>query len=114
MKTGIKIELHRAFCNQSYYFALIAGCVLSSLQFVLRVLPNIESIHVERNMDYPRSVFNHCLMLDMGGGYAYLFFYAIILLATVPFGTSYYQDMKEGYIKNVFVRNFFYTFDCIL
>ena len=104
IKTGIKLELYRAFHNFYYLLALLLGCAIAILHFVMQVIPKTRCIGVFQNIDYPYSVFNSCLPLDMGCFHLYLFYFAVILLGTIPFGMSYYTDLREGYIKNIYTR----------
>lgn len=105
MKQGIKLELYRAFHNAGFPIAVFLGSIITVFQFVFRVLPEMNNIvDTNSNLSYPLSVFNTCLMLDLGGFYSYLYYNAIILIAVIPFGVSYYTDLREGYIKNVYTR----------
>ena len=101
---AIKFELYRAFVSKKYLIALILGCVISVAQFVTRVLPYYGNVGTDQNMLYPQSLYNTCLMMDASGFYNNLYYYAIIIIAVIPFGTSYYTDRKEGYKKNIYIR----------
>lgn len=105
MKQGIKLELYRAFHNAGFPIAVFLGSIIAVVQFVFRVLPEMDYIvDTSINLSYPLSIFNTCLMLDLGGFYSYLYYYAVMLIAVIPFGVSYYTDLREGYIKNVYTR----------
>ena len=94
MREAIKLELYRAYHNINYFVALLAGCLITVAQFIFRVLPKTAAIGNILSIDYPYSVFNSCLMFDMGGFYSYLYYFAIILIGTLPFGISYYTDLR--------------------
>lgn len=104
IRTGVRLELYRAFHNLAYYIALGLGCAIAVLHFVMQVLPKTKAIGVFMNIDYPHSVFNSCLALDLGGFHQSLFFYSVVLLGTLPFGMSYFTDLRDGYIKNIYTR----------
>lgn len=104
MIKGFKLELYRAFHNTYYYIALIMGCAIAVAHFVVSVLPKTHGITGLSNIEYPWSVFNSCMPLDMTGYMTEIFYYAIVLIATLPFGMSYYTDLRGGYIKNIYTR----------
>lgn len=101
---GIKLEFYRAFHNIWYLTALLAATAIALVQFFTQVVPKTQVIGSGDSMDYPHSVFNSSLMFGLGSYYDYIYYMSIILLATVPYATSYYMDMKEGYIKNISTR----------
>lgn len=101
---GIKLEFYRAFHSIWYVGALLGATAIALAQFVTRVIPKTQVIGSGDSMDYPYSVFNSCLMLELRLGYEYVFYYSIILLAAVPYAVSYYTDIKDGYIKNICTR----------
>lgn len=105
MKEGIKLELYRAFHNRAYYVALIIACIIAVAQVVMDVLPLRGGYAgVDDNMTYPPSLYNTCLMLNFAGFFGYLYYYAVILLGTIPHAVSYYTDLRGGYIKNLYTR----------
>ena len=101
---GIKLEFYRAFHNVWYAGALSVSIVLALVHFFTQVMPKAQVIGTGDSMDYPYSVFNSSIMLDLGNGFEYIFYYSVILLATVPYAASYYTDIKDGYIKNISTR----------
>lgn len=104
MKWAIKLELYRAFHNKGYWAALSIPLMISLYQFIFWVLPASKSIAPMDNLDYPCSVFNHALMLELTGPSSTIYYYVVILVAAIPMGSSYYTDLREGYIKNLYVR----------
>lgn len=104
MKAGMKFELYRAFHNKAYLFALFLACVIAVAQFVLYVWPLRNGYHIMDNMTYPPSLYNTALMFDFKSFFGYFYYYAAILLAAVPYVTTYYTDLREGYIKNIYIR----------
>lgn len=104
IRKGIKLELYRAFHNLGYIIALSAACAIALAHIIIKVLPESRSLGINGNLDYPPSVFNTCLMLDLGGEFGYLFYFGVILLASLPSSVSYFQDLRGGYIKNICTR----------
>lgn len=99
----LKIELSRALKNKYFLFSIIIGCMLAITHVAFNVLPLYGDVDLPKGA-YPHSVFNKWI-----GGQAYapetfLFFLIAPMLATIVYGTSFYVDMKSGYIKNVFIR----------
>lgn len=101
---GIKLEFYRAFHNIWYVASLLVATAIALVQFFTQVIPKTQVIGSGESIDYPHSVFNSSLMFQMGSFYSYIYYFSIILLATVPYATSYFTDMKDGYIKNVSTR----------
>ena len=101
----IRMEMKRAFHNRNFYIALIIGCGIAIGQYIQNVLPMIKYLpmDVEKGV-YPHSVFNKW----MGGEYhtlwPMLFYFILPVLAALPHGDSYYQDIQSGYFKNICTR----------
>lgn len=104
MKKGIKLELYRAFHNPGFWLAIAAGCIIAIVHFVHQVLPKTSVIFSGFNLDYPVTLFNSILPLDYVSFYGSIYYYAVPLLVVLPFGVSYYQDIKSGYRKNLYIR----------
>lgn len=101
---GIKLEFYRAFHNIRYVAALLVATAIALAQFFTQVIPKTHVIGSGESIDYPHSVFNSNLMFGLQSFYSYIYYFSIILLATVPYAASYFTDMKDGYIKNVSTR----------
>ena len=104
MKKGIKLELYRAFYNPGFLLAILAGCIIAGAHFFHQVLPKTAMIFSGYNIDYPVNLFNSMLPLDYVSFYGSIYYYAVPLLAVLPSGVSYYQDLKSGYRKNLCIR----------
>ena len=107
MKGILKTELKRAFQNKYLLFALLIGFAISIWQTVEHVIPLLQYQTTDLSMlkgGMPHTVFNKWL-----GGSTYflqttLYYIIVPLIATIPFGASFYQDRKSGYLKNIFTR----------
>ena len=104
MRKAIRLELYRAFHNPGFWLALAAGCIIIMVHFFHQVLPKASVIFSGWNMDYPMTIFNSILPLDYVSFYGNIYYYAVPLLSVLPFGVSYYQDVQNGYRKNVCIR----------
>lgn len=101
---GIKLEFYRAFHNIWYVGALLAATAIALVQFFTQVMPKTQVIYSGDNLNYPHSVFNSSLMFGLGSYYLEIYYTSIVLLATVPYAASYFMDVKDGYIKNIYTR----------
>lgn len=108
MKNMLRIEFSRALKNKFLLLAILLGCVITVSHFVQNVLPQIWRTWWTFNIDqdmYPNSVFNQWIGETPGTMQAFLYYLMLPILAALPFGDSFYLDMKTGYIKNVFIRS---------
>lgn len=103
----LKIELSRAFRSKNFIVAVILGSSITMIHFLLHTLPMAVSKEVTAlNFSglYPPTVFNEWI----GGQGLFLtstlYFFLFPLIATIPYGDSYYMDKKSGYTKNIFLR----------
>jgi len=101
---GIRIELYRVFTSKIFYFTLLASSLIGVIQFILVVFPKAPFIFDGINISYPYSVFNTSMIYDVTSVYFTIFYYSLPLLCAIPYATSYYTDLKNGYIKNICTR----------
>lgn len=103
----LKIEIERAFRSRGMTLALILGYALALVQFVLVVFPaskNILQFFDGTVMTYPYSVFNKWMAMDDRHPWNAVYMTLFPVLAVLPYGASWLDDKKSGYIKNVCVR----------
>ena len=101
----IRMEMKRAFHNRNFYIALIIGCGIAIGQYIQNVLPMIKYLpmDVEKGV-YPHSVFNKWIGGEYHTLWPMLFYFILPVLAALPHGDSYYQDIQSGYFKNICTR----------
>jgi hypothetical protein len=104
----LKIELRRAFASPALWAALLVGLAIVVVQYAQDVLPMVNYLNLsvggkELGM-YPHSVFNKWIGGGMGSFTPYLYFLLLPLLATIPFGGSFYEDLNSGLVKNLFIK----------
>ena len=107
MKAILKIELSRAFRGKNFIITVILGSIITMVHFILYTLPMAVPAGVTaQNYTglYPPTVFNEWI-----GGQglfltATLYFFVLPLIASIPYGDSYYLENKSGYTKNIFLR----------
>ena len=96
----IRMEMKRAFHNRNFYIALIIGCGIAIGQYIQNVLPMIKYLpmDVEKGV-YPHSVFNKWIGGEYHTLWPMLFYFILPVLAALPHGDSYYQDIQSGYVQ---------------
>lgn len=102
MKHFLKLELRRAFCNPLFLLALAGGVAISLWNFA-------DQVWVWRNWEaypteYPLSVFHKCLIGQSGTSQPMLYYLLAPILCAVPYGNSYYFDLRSGYINQIVTR----------
>jgi len=106
MKAMLKIEINRAFKNKMFYVSLGIGLSIVLLHIFMNVLVKAENPlkYFGSGMTYPYSVFNSWIGGDSSNPYQATYTIVFPILATLPFGTSYHNDLKVGYVKNIYTR----------
>lgn len=103
------LELKRAMCNRRTVGCLLLGCVVAVIHVAGNLIGkvefwNMESLFIENSYVYPSTVFNEW----MGGNTYNLegFFYFMVfpILTALPFGMSYFEDMAQGVVKQVYTK----------
>lgn len=108
MKALIKKEFERMLHSKMLYISLAVGLSITLMHFVDKVIPRANDIlgHFDGcSATYPHSVFNSWIAI-CGGVDVYMmaYMYLFPILAVLPYGVSFYQDMKSGYIKQLYTR----------
>ncbi len=101
------IEMERAFRSRGLTLALLLGYALALVQFAVVVLPVSQDIlrfFDGTVMTYPYSVFNQWMAMDERHPWNNIYMTLFPLLAALPYGASWLDDRKSGYVKNVCVR----------
>lgn len=102
-----QIECRRAFHSKGFWIALAIGCLMTLLDSYdhfqnVRMGLAYEAAH-PRNWYNFSSAYNQWFATS--DVWTYLVYYLIFpILAVLPYGVSYFQDRKSGYLKNVFQR----------
>ncbi len=105
MKNIFKSELKRAIFSKEMLFAIIIGLIISIWHIVSIVPDNMIGADFESlfPLAYPLHVFN----MWIGNSYGiqpYLYYFLLPIIVVIPFGLSYYSDMKSGYINHICLR----------
>ncbi len=101
MKQVLKNECKRAFFNKGMLLGLGVGIGIAlwhAWQYMLA--PDVESV----NAFCMESVFYNWIGASSYPIQSYLYYFILPLLAVLPAGTSLYQDLHTGYIRQVYTR----------
>lgn len=100
-----KFEFLRLIKDKKLYISLGIGLLVSILQLISCVCSDIayekyveKSYETIKDFYFPNSVFNTYIGLD-SGIYSTVLLYIFPILAVIPFGCSFFDDKKSGYIK---------------
>ncbi|MGN0327627.1 MAG: hypothetical protein ACI4D4_01470 [Lachnospira sp.] len=107
MRQLLKIEFERAFRSKTFGLAISIGLIIVALQIINVVVPASKNILAGFNASvasYPQSVFENWIGMDITHPYRTIYLTIFPLLATLSYGSSYFSDIKTGYIKNLYIR----------
>lgn len=105
-----KVELSRAF-NIRFLISVIIGCIFTLFPAVMNYINELESKRLQLKYDGKISLdlltgafsrwFGSYANYDIMG---IIFFTIFPVIASFPYGDSYFIDMKSGYVKHIFTR----------
>ena len=90
--------------------ALLVGCALSIWHVITVIMPISEGQNYELSANaiddlyVPISLFSTWMGNELFPIQSYIFYLILPLLAVLPFGSSFFEDIKSGYIINVCTR----------
>ena len=110
MKEIYTNEIKRAFNTIGMKLALLVGCALSIWHVITVIMPISEGQNYELSANaiddlyVPISLFSTWMGNELFPIQSYIFYLILPLLAVLPFGSSFFEDLKSGYIINVCTR----------
>lgn len=107
MKRILKIELERAFRSRGMTLALLIGCAIVILHSIFVVYPracNITEWYHGLGNENIHSVFDSWFLVEHFSPYRSIFIHILPILSTLPYGVTYFSDIKGGYIKSICTR----------
>lgn len=104
MIKAIKFELTRAFYNKRMLLAVIFGFILALAHFIVEVLPKSEHIYPDLSVPFPWNVYDSSMIFDSSSMFLHIYYFSIVIFASIPFVSSYYEDIQTGFIKNICLR----------
>ena len=110
MKAIYTNEIKRAFNTIGMKLALLVGCALSVWHVITVIMPISEGQNYELSASaiddlyVPISLYSTWMGNELFPIQSYIFYLILPLLAVLPFGRSFFEDIKSGYIINVCTR----------
>lgn len=108
MNRVMKLEIKRAFNYKNFIIPLSIGIIISFIQFLLEVYPLSiqldEYVKYSKGMIYPGWLYSNWIGGNPASFFSYLYFLILPILAVMPFGNSFFCDIKNGFIQNVCIR----------
>ncbi len=108
MRNACKVEIKRAFQSTAMKIIIIIGALLAVWHTVDTYKSWQEYLQIREQYTSPlfsmRSLYTELMMMN-GNEIQYVLFHNLLpLFAAFPFAVSYYADRKNGYQKNLYVR----------
>ncbi len=109
MRRLLKSELNRSIWNRNMLLALSIGVGIGIWHVCQVVIPLskllMSSLNYKNSVDYcPQSLFYSWLGGNTYPMQSYLYFLILPILASLPYGSSFFEDRKSGYIKSIYIR----------
>lgn len=101
MRQLLKNEYSRLWKNKLFYAVIGIELLIIVLQFCFEVLRWKEVIAYGV---YPLGAFEKWIGANWSSLYAWLYFMLLPLLIAIPYGGTFLEDIKTGYVKNIFTR----------
>lgn len=98
-----RIECKRALKNPFTYGALLVGIVICIAEVIVDVVPELEFLLGRAIMEYPDTVFDNGILFE-NSKFQQIYYTIIPLLAVIPNGISFYNDIESGYIRQIITR----------
>ena len=103
-----KLELRRALFNKWTCISFIIGFVIcliplwDKLMYMTEFYNNMSS--GGDKVICTATPYENWLLYDLSESLHYVYLFIMPLLAVLPFGASYYMDLKSGYVKQLVTR----------
>ena len=99
-------EICQAFKSRGFLIAIFLGCAVTVTHFITAVFPFslILDMFIDEAMQTPGYLFSQWIGGNFTRVHNQLYFNLLPIIAILPFGLSYFSDVKGGYIKNVCIR----------
>lgn len=101
MKKIIKIEINRAIKGIGIWMALAIGVVCILYQFIPIVNAELEVMEYRGYYSEVKGGFYSLWLPGYLDGTTIYYFYLFGIIAALPYGVSYFRDIKVGVIKNI-------------
>ncbi len=103
MKSLLKIELRRAFFNNTWFLsAVLLGLIITGSQLLQTVVP--VACNLDKYMNRPGYLFSRWIGGALMGVQPFLYYLLLPVIAVLPYAGSFFEDKKDGYLKNILIR----------
>ncbi len=102
---NIKMELREAFKNYGFKISLILGLGLSIWQYFQYTIIPIFFTYNLYTPKYPKNLFDSWMGANFSQLPVFLFFLLLPIIASLPYSTSYLDDLNSGMIKNRILKS---------
>ena len=99
----MKIELKRAFKSEGMHLSLLIGMIISVSHIIRIQLPLCEEMKYI-TYQIPPILSQNWIGGDILGTETFLYFLILPILATLPYGLSYFEDKDNGFLKMIYQR----------
>lgn len=108
MKQIFKTEMKRAMRGNGMALSILIGILIGTAHVIQEIIPayraNLTNFYNEFPILSPHSAAETWMAGSPSNLEGFIFFLILPILASLPFGTSYFEDCKEGVIKNIYMR----------
>ncbi len=116
MKNIMRLEIHKALKNKLFVIPVLLGCALTVLSLVYCVNVYHHDIvssgiaHMSTQNGFNPNIPAYTLFNDWAGGEGFslgtsVYFFIFPLLISIPYGWSYSEEKKKGYVGSVAARS---------
>lgn len=102
MRNELRIELYRARKSKWTWIVLVIGLAISTGQFLLVTVPLRNNTYTGV---YPLSVFAKWMGGENTSAFSALYYFILPILAAIPYGGSFKEDIQGGYIRQMMIRS---------
>ncbi len=106
----LKLELKRSILNKWTFMAMLVTSVFCAIHFQSLYEPRMSYLIItkEEGLDAMTNVctgsaYDHWILFQFNI-YSYALLFVMGIIVVIPYGVSYYTDVKSGYIKQVISR----------
>lgn len=108
MKNIFMMEIRRSLRSRGMILALVIGIALSLMQVIQNQLPMYQANLTKFYEDFPILPPSNVSEVWIAGNAAnlagFVYFLVFPILAALPFGTSYFDDNRSGFLKGIYMR----------
>ena len=107
MKQTLKLEILKAFKNKFFVAAILIGCVITFLSFLNAIIltENFNANMADNPTLAMNTLYNNWIGGEVFSLATSLYFFIFPLLIAIPYGWSYCEEKKTGYMKSVVTRS---------